>query len=178
MAIAVRIDKDLEVGIVVKNVGIVLFQGRPDMRLLELSADIEALIVPEHFDPCPIGRLGLIDALDIREIRSPGYSEPSRVIELAVELDRRRRPIGDIFARRYIRAPNSLLARQDPPAMPRGRPWFRELGKAPGSLAPASKAPVRWVNGFTFFFIRLACNKTRYYSVPADALLDIPRKQS
>src|ERR1035441_4004681 len=48
-AVARRVEEDLEI-VVVKDHGIVLREGGPDVRLVQFRAHVEALVVPQHLD--------------------------------------------------------------------------------------------------------------------------------
>ena len=94
--IAVRIDEDLEVRID-KNDGIVLRQGGPDVRFLQLGRDVEIFIVPEHLRPGAKRRPG--GPLDVHEILGPRRGRPGVVVQFPVDGDRGRRPRANIAAR-------------------------------------------------------------------------------
>ena len=80
MVVAVGIDEDLEV-VVLEDDRIMLGQGAPDVRFLELGGDVEVLIVPEHLGPGLIPRQGFAIALDIDESVGPRDGLPGLLIE-------------------------------------------------------------------------------------------------
>ncbi len=64
-------------------------QRRPDVRLFEFGADIEILVVPQHFHASAEAGFGMIVALDIDECIGPLALAPGRIVQMPVDFDRR-----------------------------------------------------------------------------------------
>ena len=99
MCVAIRIDEDLEV-VVVKDHRVALGERRPDVRLLQLGADVKVLVVPHHLHARAKSRPRPSVALDVDERIGPGRGGPGRFVKLAVDVQWRRRAITDVTARR------------------------------------------------------------------------------
>ena len=84
VVIAVRIDEHLEV-VVLKDYCVVLLDRGQYVRLLQLSGDIEVVVVPEHLGPGAEAGLWLLRPLDVQKLLGPGGGLPSRIIELPVD---------------------------------------------------------------------------------------------
>ena len=84
LAGAVWVEQDLEVVVVVDH-AFVLGQAAPDMRLLQLRAYVQAVVVPEHADPCSESPKRLEVTLDVHESLGPGSVPPDGLIESAVQ---------------------------------------------------------------------------------------------
>ena len=95
VVVAVGVDEDLEV-VVLEDDRVVLGQGAPDVRFLQLGGDVEVRVVPEHLGPGlePWERLHV--SLDVDERVGPGDGLPGLLVELAVDRDRLGRPVADI----------------------------------------------------------------------------------
>ena len=111
VVVAVRIEEDLEVVVFVEDVGIVLGVGALDVRLLQLGADVEILVVPEHLGAGAEARLDAPVALDVHEVvgprgafQAPSSSRPSKVHRAGCAVRRRSRAAGR-RRRRRGRAP-------------------------------------------------------------------------
>src|SRR5690349_19376895 len=89
MTVAVGIDEHLEI-IITKNYGVVMGQGRPDLRLFQFGRYVKVLIVPQHLGARAEARLRLIVSLDVREVPRPGCLLPIRFVQPAINHDRPR----------------------------------------------------------------------------------------
>ena len=96
MRVAVGVDKDLKIVVVIDHL-VMLLDVCPDVRIGKFRTDVEVLFIPKHLHLSLIAWRRKSLAADIDKGVGGLGVLPRRLVELAIHLDRIGRPVTDVM---------------------------------------------------------------------------------